>query len=121
VFTIVDKTGRQITAQLINQPGTTAPPTPPVAPALVVSPPAGYTVGPGVGSCTGKTFSFVISGGTAPFSVTAARGTVTGSPVTTSPGSFFVSGLLDGSGADPIAVADSSTPQKSTVVTVTCN
>ncbi len=123
VFTIVDATGRQTTAQLINAPGTAAPPTPPgppVAPALVIAP-ASYTV-TGAGSCTGKTFAFVISGGTPPFSVTAPGGTVVpNAGVTTSPGSFTVSGFTDTSGAHPIAVADSSTPQKSITSGVTCN
>jgi hypothetical protein len=119
VFTIVDKTGRQVTAQLINQLGTIAPPAPPVAPTVVLTP-SSITVA-GAGSCTGKTFNFVISGGTPPFSVTAATGTVTTSPVTTSPGTFFVSGLTDGSGADPLAIVDSSTPSQSKVATITCN
>jgi hypothetical protein len=118
VFTIVDKTGRQVTAQLINALGTIAPPTPPVAPALVVTP-SGATAT----ACGGKTFPFVISGGTAPFSVTTvAPGVVTTSPVTTSPGSFFVSGFPSApTGTYPVAIADSSTPQQSKVVTITCN
>ena len=123
VFTIVDATGRQTTANLINVPGTAAPPTPPTPPtpaALVISP-ASYTVS-GAGSCTGKTFAYVLSGGTAPFSVTAPGGTVVpNAGVTTTPGSFTVSGFADGSGVHPIAVADSSTPQKSVTSSITCN
>jgi len=123
LFTIVDATGRQTTAQLINVPGTTAPPTPPTPPppgALVITP-TSYTA-TGAGSCTGKTFAFVLSGGTAPFSVVAPGGTVVpNAGVTTTPGSFTVSGFTDGSGVHPIAIADSSTPQKSITSSIACN
>jgi hypothetical protein len=118
IFTIVDATGRDIKAQLINQPGTAAPPPPPGAP-IVVTPPS-YSVS-GAGSCTGKTFSFVITGGTTPFSVASPGGVVTPNPVTTSPGSFTVSGFTDGSGAHTIFIGDASKPQLSVTVSVTCN
>ena len=118
-FTIVDAVGRQVTSQLINQPGTAAPPTAP-GPAVAVSPPS-YSVGPGANSCTGKTFVFVITGGTPPFSVAAAGGTVDTNPVKTSPGQFGVSGLTDGSGAHTIFIGDASKPQQTVTATVTCN
>ena len=118
-FTIVDATGRQITAQLINQPGTTAPPSPPGPPITVT--PSSYTVGPGVNTCTGKTFNFVITGGTAPFSVAVSGGVVTPSPVTTSPGGFAVNGLTDGSLAHTIFIGDAGKPQLTSSATVTCN
>jgi hypothetical protein len=117
-FTIVDATFRQITAQLINQPGTAAPPPPPAGP-VALTPPS-YSV-TGAGSCTGKTFGFVITGGTAPFSVASAGGVVAPNPVTTSPGSFTVSGFADGSGAHTIFVGDASKPQQGATGSVTCN
>ena len=118
-FTIVDAVGRQVTSQLINQPGTAAPPSPPGTP-ITVTPPS-YSVGPGVNSCSTKTFGFVITGGTAPFSVAVAGGVVTGAPVATSPGGFTVSGLADGSGAHTIFIGDASKPQQTASATVTCN
>jgi len=117
-FTIVDATGRQITADLINQPGTAAPPPPPAGP-IAVTPPS-YTVA-GALSCTGKTFGFVITGGTAPFSVASAGGVVAPTPVATSPGSFTVSGFTDSSGAHTIFIGDASKPPQGATATVTCN
>ena len=114
VFTIVDKTGRQVTAQLINQLGTIAPPAPPVAPTLVVTPSAVTA-----SNCAAPV-PFVISGGTPPFSVTSGTGTVATSPVTTSPGSFTVTLGVVPAGAYPIAIADSSNPQQIKVATITC-
>ena len=71
VFTIVDSTGRQTTASLINQPGTAdvpTPPTPPTPASLVITP----TSLTGT-SCTGKTFQFLITGGTTPYSAPGRR------------------------------------------------
>ena len=117
-FTIRDSTGLQTTATLNNNLGTTAPPTPP--PPSVTVTPGSITVGPGANSCTGKTFNFVISGGTPPFSVASAGGIVVPNPVTTSPGSFGISNFVDGSGAHTISIGDASTPQQTTTATVTC-
>jgi hypothetical protein len=117
-FTIVDATGRQITAQLINQPGTAAPPPPPAG-ALSVTPPS-YSVS-GAASCTGKTFGFVITGGTPPFSVASPGGVVAPNPVATTPGTFTVSGFTDGSGAHTIFIGDAAKPQQGATATVTCN
>ncbi|HKE42621.1 MAG TPA: hypothetical protein VKG21_22560, partial [Casimicrobiaceae bacterium] len=116
-FTIVDATGRQITAQLINQPGTATPPAPP-GPPLSVTPPS-YTVG--TGGCTGKTFGFVITGGTPPFSVASPGGVVAPASVTTSPGSFTISGFTDGSGLHTIFIGDAGKPQQGATASVTCN
>ena len=122
VFTIVDSVGRQTTAQLINQPGTQSPATPPTPAKMAVTPSAGYTVGPGASTCTGKPFNFLITGGTPGYSVTAPGGTIVPTPpINASPGSFVVSGFTDGSGAHPIAIADSGTPQQVLTTTVTCN
>jgi len=117
-FTIVDAVGRQVTAQLINQPGTAAPPAPPGAPISVT--PASYSVGPGVASCTGKTFGFVITGGTPPYSVASPGAVAAPNPVPTSPGSVTISGLTDGSGAHNIFIGDASKPQLTANATVTC-
>jgi hypothetical protein len=117
-FTIVDAIGRQTTATLVNSVGTATPvvPTGPVQ----VTPPT-VAAGPGVNSCTGKSFGFTITGGTAPFSVASPGAIVTPNPVTTSPGSFTVTGYTDASGLHTIFVGDASTPQKQSSATVTCN
>jgi hypothetical protein len=120
VFTIVDSVGRQTSAKLINQPGTTAPPTPPTPTALAVTPPT--SGGTGAGACTGKSFSFVITGGTPPYSVTAPGATIVPTPpITASPGSFTAGGFLDLSGPHPIVITDSATPQQTKTATVTCS
>jgi hypothetical protein len=120
VFTIVDSVGRQITAQLINQPGTQAPPTPPTPTTLTLSP--ATAGGSGAGACTGKSFTFLITGGTPPFSVTAPGATIAPTPpLPNTPTTFTASGFLDGSGAHPIAVADAGTPQQVKAASVTCN
>jgi len=118
-FTIRDATGLETTATLINQLGTAAPPTPPPSP-IVVSPPS-YKVGPGVNTCTGKTFNFTISGGTPPFSVASSGAVVVPSPVATSPGSFGISNFVDGSGLHTIFIGDGSKPQLTATPSVTCN
>ncbi len=122
VFSIFDATGLQTTATLHNKPASSsgggAPPSP-----IVVSP-SSVTVSEAVNgpnSCTGKTFPFVITGGTAPFSVVSAGATVTPNPVPTSPGTFNVSGLINASGAHTIFIGDASTPQLTTTATITCN
>jgi hypothetical protein len=121
VFTIVDSVGRQTTASLINQPGTATPPTPPAPTALTLTP-ATITVGPGVGTCTGKTFGFVISGGTPGYSVTSPGATIAPTPpINSSPGSVSISGFLDGSGAHAVGVGDSGNPQQVKSATITCN
>ena len=117
VFTIVDATGLQTTAQLTNAVGT-ATPVVPTGPVQVT--PASVTVS-GAGTCSGKSFGFTITGGTAPFSVASPDGLVSPNPVTTSPGTFTVTGFLDGSHGHTIFIGDSSVPQKSASATVTCN
>lgn len=113
-FTIVDNIGRQVTATLINSPGTAAPPV--VTGPVQITPPAITDA-----SCNGKTFGFTITGGTAPFSVASPGGVVTPNPVTTNPGSFTVSGFATGSGLHTIFVGDAGVPQKTATATVTCN
>ena len=113
-FTIVDATGRQTTATLSNVPGDEDAPV--VTPDLAIAPPS-YTSA----ACTGASFNFVISGGTPPFGVASAGGTVLPNPVPTSPGSVTVSGFTTGSGVHQVLVGDASTPQKSITATITCN
>jgi hypothetical protein len=115
VFTIVDATGRQTTATLINAPGTTVipPPTPP--PALVMTP-ASVASTP----CAGKHFVFAITGGTASYnvSVSPAGATIVPPVVTTSGGTVDISGLA--TGLNTVIVVDSSSPQKTVSGTITC-
>jgi hypothetical protein len=121
VFTIVDSVGRQTTATLINQPGTATPPTPPTPPALVITP----TTQPGT-LCTGKTFQFLITGGTPPYgasAVTSPPQTGSAAPQTTvSNGTVSVLNII---GPFPsttsVVVVDQSSPQKNVTGTVTCS
>jgi hypothetical protein len=127
VFTIVDSVGRQTTANLVNQPGTTpppTPPTPPATPALVATPAAQPTSG--TLACTGKTLQFLVTGGTAPYSVagvvvtpsqtTAPAATVSGQTVSVTgiTGPVFPS-------TTSVIVVDQSSPQKTVTATITCS
>jgi hypothetical protein len=115
VFTIVDAIGRQVTATLSNVVGETAAPPPPSAPIFIT--PASVTRA----SClTTTTFGFTITGGTPPFSVSSPNGMVSPSSVTTSPGSFTFNPSTNGAGTYTIFVGDTSVPQKTASVTITC-
>ena len=114
VFSIVDATGLQTTAELTNVEGTADAPV--VTPAVAISPPSFTSV-----ACTGNTFNFVITGGKAPFNVVSAGGTIVPNPVTTTPGAVAVSGFATGSGSHQVLVGDSSTPQKTTSATINCS
>jgi hypothetical protein len=111
VFTIVDATGRQTTATLINSPGTTAPPPPP-SPDLQVTPPAG--------ACVAGSQGFTITGGTPPFNVASGDGVVNPNPVTTSPGSFTFTLTNNAAGTHTIFIGDTSVPQKTINVVIHC-
>ena len=115
VFSIVDATGRQTTAELHNVEGTEDAPTT-TPPALAVVPTAITDTG-----CTGKTFNFVVFGGTPPYNVKPTNGVATPPTVSTSGGATSISGLLTGSGANAVVFLDSSSPQKSTTATITCS
>ena len=121
-FTIQDSAGKTTTATLINIPGSDSPPTPPTPtpPTLVVTPTSTSS-----DACTGKTFNFVITGGTEPYNVslTPAGGTVTPPVVNTSGGSVAVSGLATGGGATTVIVVDggSTGRQQTRTATITCN
>ncbi len=133
-FSIVDATGRQITATLNNVPGTVARPVV-VPPDLVVIPgdlSAGCSAG-GTSSIGGQqippsfwTFTYVISGGTAPYNVSiAARPADDTTILTPSTGFVPVSGgsivVSNVSQSIVLNFIDSSRPQKSTTRTITCN
>lgn len=119
-FAIQDSAGKTTTATLINTPGTQAPPGAPAPSALVVTP---TTVSDA--ACTGKTFNFVITGGTPPYNVTApavpAGILVNPSTVTSSGGFVSVSGLLTAGGVVPIVFTDSGATQQVRTATITCS
>ncbi len=120
VFTIVDSAGKQTTAQLLNVAGTGVPP-----------PPAALAVAPGPFSdvCGGKTYSFIITGGTAPYNVSQVTnpnlaGVLVNPQVVpaTSP-TFAVTfpAAVPAGTKTTIVVVDSSTPSTSVNDTITCN
>ena len=120
-FTIQDSAGKTTTAQLLNIPGTQAPPG--TAPATLTVTPSSVSR-TGVNSCTGQTFTFVITGGTAPFnvSVTPAGGVATPPVVPASGGTVDISGLLDGSGVTTLIIIDAGSPSAQTkTATIACN
>jgi len=114
-FTIVDAAGLQTTATLNNLEGTVEKPVIPV-PDLAVSP--GSYTDP---ACTGKTFSFVLFGGTPPYNVSATKGVVTPQAVLKSGDTTRVTGLVTGGGISTIVILDSSPVQKSVTASITCN
>ncbi len=113
-FSILDATGRQTTATLINVEGTVdVPVVPPTALAVSrtkIENPA----------CTGNTFTLVVFGGTPPYNVRPDGGTASPQTIATDGGSTNISGLLTGSGDTVVVFLDSSTPQKSVTATITC-
>ena len=123
VFTIVDSAGKQVTANLINQPGTATPPAPgplAVAPATLTDT-----------GCGGKTYSFLVSGGTPPYNVSQATNPVYAGGVTVAPqvingagGSFAVTygaGAVPAGTATNVVVIDGATPALTTTAKITCN
>jgi hypothetical protein len=114
VFTIVDATGRQVTATLINQPGTT-PPTPPTPPAALVIAPAAQTST--TGGCASKTFTVAVSGGTPPYNVFATPAAV----VTPTTNANIFNITLPAAGVFNVGAVDSGSPQKSATATITCS
>ena len=125
-FSIRDSIGLQTTATLSNVVGTTAPPTAP-PPALDASPSTQTVV-----ACSGKTVSEQITGGTAPYNVSAS--TVSGvTPIVKNsdgtalplpaPGFVKISGMATGAsvfGSYNFIVSDSSTPQQTTSFKIIC-
>lgn len=118
-FAITDATGRTIpgasSPTLTNALGAAAPVPPP---ALTASP--GTVTDP---ACTGKTFNFVVVGGTAPYSVTANPGGPTFVPssvIAKSGNTVGVTGLVTGSALTTLTFVDSGTPKKTFAATITC-
>jgi len=119
-FTIVDSAGKQTTASLINTPGTAAPPS---APALSIAPGAVAAT-----SCSGKTFTFLPTGGTPPYNAYLA-GFAGSSPPTLTPsvipaqgGTITVTFTAPEpiNGTTTIVVGDSTVPQRTITATITC-
>lgn len=117
-ITIVDATGLTTTATLHNLLGP-VPPAPPAPVSTLDITPGSYTTASGTG-CTGVTFSFIVSGGVAPYNVAVIGGTATPAVVPVSPGSFDITGLADASGSHTIVVGDASVPQLTQTAKVTC-
>lgn len=110
-FSIVDATGLQTTAKLINKAGDTDAPA---SPALAVTPASVAVTAPS--TCAGRTFQFIATGGTPAYSAIvtptpATAPTISGSTIS-------VSGLSTGTWT--VTVADQSSPQKTATATVTC-
>ena len=118
-FSILDATGRQTTAKLINVEGTTDVPVVPPTGA------GGGAVDPGRGlRLHGQVDSripwFVVYGGTPPYNVRPSSGIPSPSTIAANGGSAQISGLLTGSGKTSIVFLDSSTPQNSVTATIDC-
>jgi hypothetical protein len=120
-FTIVDSAGKQTTATLINKVGTTTAPPPT---ALLLTPP---TVADPTG-CAGKTYSFLISGGTPPYNITQATSptlsgvTVTPQVVPAVGGTFAVSipATALATTVVNLLILDSGSPQLSLGGSISC-
>jgi hypothetical protein len=112
-FTISDAAGKQTTAELQNVPGTTAPPAPS---ALVVAPTSVTAT-----ACGGKTFNFVVSGGTPPYNIIAspAPPTVVTPQTLNNAGAVAVTNV--GLGATTITFLDSGAPKQQFSATITCS
>lgn len=99
----------------------TGAPTPPPPSALVISP-LNYNYS--TTTCVNKTSNFVVTGGTAPYTVFFASGgagaTIAPSTVAASGQGFSVTGLSNSALTTNITVSDSSTPQLVQVATITC-
>ena len=116
-FSIFDASGRQTTATLSNVEGTADAPV--VTPAALAVAPATPPADP---ACTGKTFNFIVFGGTPPYNVKpASPGTTTTPSLAASGDTAKVSGYTTGSGANTVLFLDSSVPQKTITATITCS
>ncbi|MFI4953804.1 MAG: hypothetical protein ACHP7M_11750 [Burkholderiales bacterium] len=97
IFSIVDASGLQTTATLINLPGTATPTPPPVTPPNVFATPG--SIDATVTLCEGNTFNFAIAGGTPPYNMiaTGTFGTNKVAPVP-SPQTLAAAGIVQVSG-----------------------
>ena len=130
-YAITDATGRTIPGAsgplLTNEVAQTSP---------TVSPPSDLAMSPTVASatgCAGKTFQFVIVGGTPPYSSSVAVNpplpagdpTLTPSPVPTAGGilsvTFAVAPVVPAVTTSIVTVTDTSSPKKFASSTITCN
>ena len=113
LFTIIDSAGKQITASLSNVPGTLAPPGPVVPTTLNISPGTLSVQG-----CAGKTFTFVVTGGTPPYNIT------TNPTYVVTPGgnvnTFAIGPVTQNSGSIAVTALDSGSPAQTATATVTC-
>ena len=118
-YAITDATGRTIpggsSPLLTNQVGKDAAPptsTMAVAPNSLTST-----------ACTGKTFTFIVVGGTAPYNVSASPSNgviITPTPVSAAGIPVAVTGWLTASGDNFVTFVDSSSPKQLATATVTC-
>lgn len=113
-FSILDATGLQTTAKLSNVPGDEDQPV--VTPPALAIAPASYT---GT-ACGGTSRSFIVTGGTAPYSGTAVNSTSGSVPVTGSGTTFTVGPLPAFASTTTVVFTDQSNPQKSVTATITC-
>jgi hypothetical protein len=116
LFTITDATGLQTTAQLLNLVGTATPVVAPPPTALVITPASYSSAGP----CAGNNFTFILSGGTAPYGVTTTIGTPV-SQIVNQPGGTATIKWVGGAGTASVVAIDSSTPQQSATATIMCS
>jgi len=114
-FSIVDASGLQTTATLINKEGSDPIPTAPAPAALAISPPTVST-----SACDLKTFTFLVSGGTPSYNqfVTPTVGVVTPPSGGTQ---FTVTGLPAGTGTYAVIVQDQGSPKQNATATINCS
>jgi hypothetical protein len=112
-FAITDSAGKTTSATLVNEPGTGTPPAPTP---LVISP---ATVTGGV--CTGKTFRFVITGGSPSYNVQVSPTGPVATPavVAVSGGFVDISGTF-AVGTTTITIIDTAVPQQVKTATIAC-
>jgi hypothetical protein len=124
-YVITDATGRTIPSgaypTVTNQLGTT-PPAPPPPTTLIATPGAIAKA-----NCVpSNTFQFILTGGTAPFSVVTTS-TTSSTSVVTNPQTGIASGQavtvsgITSPAATTITAYDSSTPRQSTTVSIDCS
>jgi len=113
VFTISDSAGKQVTASLSNVPGTLTPPAPPTPTTLTISPGTLSVQG-----CAGKTFTFVVTGGTPPYNIT------TNPTYVVTPGgninTFAIGPVSQNTGSIAVTALDSGSTAQTATATVTC-
>jgi hypothetical protein len=119
IFTITDATGLQTTAQLLNLIGTATPIVTPPPPALSLLP-SNYSL---TGCTNASTFTFIVSGGTNPYSVTTTIGFPVAQVVQKPGGQATITwdATNHPTGVATVVAVDSGTPQLQASSTITCN